>query len=193
MKLKTGNGVAPSRFDYTSQIPGYSANDNPLGDVGYQDPIMSSGQINGICQTIGAPYAPFDSGGRKLLLYHYEGRTISRGDAEAILSSCFGEGYNEIQDALDEIDRKLENLPVEGDDDFVGPVFEPHPMYNPETGDMVMANTFEDHLYYQSLGYVHEPPSMNGNGGTSEVKDFRLIGGIAIVILGGLIVRSYRK
>lgn len=26
-----------------------------------------------------------------------------------------------------------------------------------------------------------------------EIKDFRLIGGIAIVILGGLIVRSYRK
>jgi len=193
MKLKTGNGTSPSRFNYADYIPGYDAGDNPLSDVGNQDPIMSDGQINGICQTIGAPYAPFDTGGRKLLLYHYEGRTISRGDAESILSSCFGEGYNEIQDALDEIDRRLQNLPDPGDDDFVGPVFEPHLMYDPETGDSYMANTFEDHLYYQSLGYVHEPPSMNGNGGTSEIKDFRLIGGIAIVILGGLIVRSYRK
>ena len=63
--------------------------------------------------------------------------------------------------------------------------FTPHMMYDPVTGQGYMANTFQDHLYYQSLGYVHEKPGGNGNNGQN---DFTLIGIISLLFFGGLIL-----
>jgi hypothetical protein len=36
------------------------------------------------------------------------------------------------------------------------PVFEPHEMYNPETGDEVIARTEQEHLDYGAQGYIHK-------------------------------------
>ena len=38
----------------------------------------------------------------------------------------------------------------------VKPVFEPHEMYNPETGDEVIARTEQEHIDYMAQGYIHE-------------------------------------
>jgi hypothetical protein len=42
-----------------------------------------------------------------------------------------------------------QNLPAK-------PVFEPHEMYNPETGDEVIARTEAEHIAYMAQGYIHE-------------------------------------
>ena len=36
--------------------------------------------------------------------------------------------------------------------------FEPHNMYHPETGEVVMANTFEKHLELKNMNYGHKAP-----------------------------------
>ena len=36
--------------------------------------------------------------------------------------------------------------------------FKPHKMYHPKTGEVVDANTKEDHIKYDKKGYVHEKP-----------------------------------
>ena len=75
------------------------------------------------------------------------------------------------------------------------PLFQVHTMYDCATGQGYTARTQADHDYFAQLGYVHDLSecSMNGNGGSSSIKDFRLIGGLAVLFIGGLIVRSYRK
>jgi hypothetical protein len=35
------------------------------------------------------------------------------------------------------------------------PAFEPHEMYNPETGDEVIARTEQEHMLYMAQGYIH--------------------------------------
>ena len=37
--------------------------------------------------------------------------------------------------------------------------FKPHMMYHPETGEGVMADTYEKHLSLAEEGYGHEPPA----------------------------------
>ena len=37
--------------------------------------------------------------------------------------------------------------------------FKPHMMYDPKTGKGVMANTFDDHLRLDKMGYVHDKPT----------------------------------
>ena len=66
----------------------------------------------------------------------------------------------------------------------VGPAndFEPHMMYDPATGQGYMANTFNDHLYYESLGYVHEKP------GDSTDGSLALIGLGAILYVGSMLL-----
>jgi hypothetical protein len=34
--------------------------------------------------------------------------------------------------------------------------FEPHEMYNPETGDEVIARTEQEHMDYMAQGYIHK-------------------------------------
>ena len=36
--------------------------------------------------------------------------------------------------------------------------FNPHMMYDPETSNGIMVNTYEDHLRYNELGYTHDKP-----------------------------------
>ena len=61
----------------------------------------------------------------------------------------------------------------------------PHPMYNPETGEMVMANTYQEHLDLSALGYTHERPGVNG---AESGNDYALIGVISLLFFGGLIL-----
>tara|TARA_R100000234_G_scaffold111304_1_gene84216 strand:+ start:203 stop:940 length:738 start_codon:yes stop_codon:yes gene_type:complete len=44
--------------------------------------------------------------------------------------------------------------------------FKPHKMYDPKTGTEVMANTYDDHLKYDKMGYVHDKPTK------SEANEF---------------------
>ena len=39
--------------------------------------------------------------------------------------------------------------------------FEPHMMYDPETGEGIKANTYQDHLDLDKKGYVHEKPKVD--------------------------------
>jgi hypothetical protein len=36
------------------------------------------------------------------------------------------------------------------------PLFEAHEMYNPETGDEVIARTEQEHIAYMAQGYIHK-------------------------------------
>ena len=36
--------------------------------------------------------------------------------------------------------------------------FKPHMMYDPETGEAFKADTYDDHLKFKEMGYVHEKP-----------------------------------
>ena len=94
-------------------------------------------------------------------------------------------GY--VHDAPVPVDPGLGGGDGSGSSSGTGPSndFTPHMMYDPVTGQGYMANTFQDHLYYQSLGYVHEKPGGNGNNGQN---DFTLIGIISLLFFGGLIL-----
>ena len=74
-----------------------------------------------------------------------------------------------------------------GSSSGVGPAndFAPHPMYNPVTGEMVMANTYQEHLDLAALGYTHD--RVGGNGAESA-NDYALIGVISLLFFGGLIL-----
>ena len=185
MKMKTGNGVAPSRFNYADYIPGYDAGDNPLGDITtppesnppmYDDPILPGGRP--LPPTpIPPPTTPIDPG-------------LGGGDGSGS-SSGYGPGLLPSPPTEVPIDPGLI-----GGDSPAGinppPPFQVHMMYDCATGQAYQATTQAEHEHYSSLGYVHDLSECKIDG-SGPIKDFRLIGGIAIVILGGLIVRSYRK
>ncbi len=40
--------------------------------------------------------------------------------------------------------------------------FEPHAMYDPETGKAYKAKSYEEHMKYKKMGYTHEKPSESG-------------------------------
>lgn len=52
-----------------------------------------------------------------------------------------------------ELDKTLEELRAEA--------FMPHPMYDPVTGDVQMANTYEQHLELSAQGWTHTAPQTN--------------------------------
>jgi len=85
------------------------------------------------------------------------------------------------------IDAGLGGGDGSGSSSGVGPAndFEPHPMYNPDTGEMVMANTYQEHLDLSALGYTHDRPGGNGDAGAN---DYALIGVISLLFFGGLIL-----
>tara|TARA_Y100000004_G_C8937094_1_gene422570 strand:- start:321 stop:1727 length:1407 start_codon:yes stop_codon:yes gene_type:complete len=47
--------------------------------------------------------------------------------------------------------------------------FTPHTMYNPTTGEAVFTETYEDHLRYSALGYVHTKPNVTTGETESSV------------------------
>ena len=132
---------SPGRFNYTDQIPGYDAGDNPLGDIAPR------------------PRPPQDTPPQ---------------DPPA-------------QIPPDYQDPGLGGGGGSGSSPGVGPGndFMPHPMYNPETGEMVMANTYQEHLNLSALGYIHERP---GGNGAESGNDYALIGVISLLFFGGLIL-----
>lgn len=79
------------------------------------------------------------------------------------------------------------------------PAFSPHYMYDPVTGEAFYANTYEDHLRYEALGYVHTRPDTatggdtgdSGSGGGilgGEKGDFVLIGLASMLFFGSIIL-----
>ena len=63
----------------------------------------------------------------------------------------------------DEISKQVVALTIDDDvlqseilADMDKPEFEPHEMIEPNTGNTVVANTYEEHLGYQALGYKHQ-------------------------------------
>ena len=79
------------------------------------------------------------------------------------------------------------------------PAFSPHYMYDPVTGEAFYANTYEDHLRYEALGYVHTKPDTatggdpgdSGSGGGilgGEKGDFVLIGLASMLFFGSIIL-----
>ena len=171
------------RFSYTDNIPGYDAGDNPLGDVAdpprYEDPILPGGR-----PPPPAPRPPQDA-------------PPQDPPADVPLDPGLGGGDGSGSPAGDvppvppaeevPIDPGLGGGDGSGSSSGVGTAndFTPHLMYDPETGQGYMANTYEDHLYYSSLGYVHDKP---GGDGAESANDYALIGVISLLFFGGLIL-----
>ena len=174
------------RFNYTDQIPGYDAGDNPLGDITPRprprprppqdtppqdppadvpiDPGLGGGDGSGSSSGVGpedvppADVPPSDD----VVYVPPIGPEVSPGDFD-------GDG-----------------IPNESDPDHLVTVpddFSPHFMYNPNTGEAVYVTTYEEHLYWEGMGYVHDKPSSDGGG-----NDYALIGVISLLFFGGLIL-----
>jgi len=180
--MPRGRGSSASRFNYTDYIPGYDAGDNPLGDVPpesnppqYEDPILPGGRPPPPAPRPPSD-VPIDPG-------------LGGGDGSGSPSGINPEDVPPAPAPPDEvpIDPGLGGGDGSGSSSGVGPAndFEPHLMYDPETGQGYMANTYQDHLYYDSLGYVHEKPGGNGDAGAN---DYALIGVISLLFFGGLIL-----
>ena len=97
--------------------------------------------------------------------FEYEGRTYSVNVGESLSKHL----------AEKELVGKQKELDVDGDGDIGADDlaalrakkkseavsrkdFKPHMMYDPKTGKGVMANTFDDHLRLDKMGYVHDKP-----------------------------------
>tara|TARA_A100001011_G_scaffold397910_1_gene500453 strand:+ start:3526 stop:4938 length:1413 start_codon:yes stop_codon:yes gene_type:complete len=48
--------------------------------------------------------------------------------------------------------------------------FKPHSMYDPKTGKAFKANTYDDHLKYDKMGYVHDKPKVKKEGLTPRLS-----------------------
>jgi len=168
--MPKGRG-SPIRFNYTDQIPGYDAGDNPLGDITPrprppqdtppQDPPAD---------------VPIDPG-------------LGGGDGSGSPSGIDPEDVPPAPAPPEEvpIDPGLGGGDGSGSPSGIGPAndFTPHPMYNPETGEMVMANTYQEHLDLAALGYTHDRV---GGSGAESGNDYALIGVISLLFFGGLIL-----
>ena len=178
-------GSSRKKMSYTDNIPGYDAGDNPLGD--YADDNMCDSWMGKSTQDVKESY---------------KAGIISRARAYDILTTCFLESDLEANDLLDEADREMQQEIIDDRDDAIF-TFKPHYMYDCATGEAYYAAVQADHDRYAALGYVHsrsECPIIDGgwndpgNGnGSSEMKDFRLIGAISILFFGGLILASFRR
>ncbi len=153
---------SPGRFSYTDQIPGYDAGDNPLGDIAPRPRPP---------QDVPPEDVPIDPG-----LGGGDGSGSPAGDVPPAPPA------EEVP-----IDPGLGGGDGSGSSSGTGPAndFKPHIMYDPETGIGYTANTYQDHLYYDSLGYVHDKP---GGNGAESVNDYALIGVISLLFFGGLIL-----
>ena len=187
--MPKGRG-SPIRFNYTDQIPGYDAGDNPLGDIVsppiYEDPILPGGRPpppppaprppNDVPPQDPPADVPIDPG-------------LGGGDGAGASSGGGPEDVPPAPAPPEEvpIDPGLGGGDGSGSSSGVGPGndFTPHPMYNPETGEMVMANTYQEHLNLSALGYTHERPGVNG---AESGNDYALIGVISLLFFGGLIL-----
>lgn len=73
--------------------------------------------------------------------------------------------------------------------------FEPHYMYDPGTGEKFYAATFQDHLRYEGLGYVHNDPNEykdqilrdQEKEVKAKAKDDDIDGGLALIGLGAIL------
>ena len=169
MKMKTGNGLAPTRFDYSAVPidPGLGGGDGSGSSSGYGPGLLPSPPAE----------VPIDPG-------------LGGGDGSGS-SSGYGPGLLPSPPAEVPIDPGLI-----GGDSPAGinppPPFQVHMMYDCATGQAYQATSQAEHEHYASLGYVHDLSECRIDG-SGPIKDFRLIGGLAILLIGGLIVRSYRK
>ena len=101
----------------------------------------------------------------------YMAGQLSRSAAYAILVDCFLQSDLEANDLLDEADREML---ADRDQDGI-------------------PDDIED-IVGDDQGGIFEPPSDDtSTTSPTETKDFRLIGAIAILFFGGLIIRSFRK
>ena len=158
---------SPGRFNYTDQIPGYDAGDNPLGDIAPRPRPP---------QDVPPEDVPIDPG-------------LGGGDGSGSPSGINPEDVPPAPAPPEDvpIDPGLGGGDGSGSSSGVGPAndFAPHPMYNPETGEMVMANTYQEHLDLAALGYTHDRP---GGNGAESGNDYALIGVISLLFFGGLIL-----
>jgi len=171
---------SPKKMSYADNIPGYDSGDNPLGD--YADDNMCDSWMGKSTQDVKESY---------------KSGSISRARAYDILTTCFLESDLEANDLLNEADREMQQDVIDDRDDAILR-FKPHYMYDCSTGEAYYAAVQEDHERYSALGYVHSMSECktdgNSNGNvSSEVKDFRLIGAITVLFIGGLILASFRK
>jgi hypothetical protein len=162
-------------FNYTDQIPGYDAGDNPLEDIlPDRPPPPTDVPIDPGLRPRPPADVPIDPG-------------LGGGDGSGSPS-----GVDPILPDTPPDDPIMGDVPIDpglgggdgsGSSSGVGPDFKPHMMYDPETGQGVTANTYQDHLHYQSLGYTHEKPGKDaGSNG-----DFVLLGLASVVFFGSLI------
>ena len=176
------------RFSYTDNIPGYDAGDNPLGDIAdpprYEDPILPGGR-----PPPPAPRPPQDAPPQDPPEDVPIDPGLGGGDGSGSPSGINPEDVPPAPAPPEEvpIDPGLGGGDGSGSPSGIGPAndFTPHPMYNPETGEMVMANTYQEHLDLAALGYTHDRP---GGNGAESGNDYALIGVISLLFFGGLIL-----
>ena len=59
-------------------------------------------------------------------------------------------------------------IPYKSDTVYTTTDFIPHTMYNPTTGEAVFTATYQDHIFYSQLGYVHTKPVIQTSTTTTE-------------------------
>jgi hypothetical protein len=165
-----GRKRSPGRFNYTDYIPDYNAGDNPLGDIADRDRPPQD--------TPPAEIPP-----------DYQDPGLGGGDGSGSPSGVDPEDVPPAPAPPEDVplDAGLGGGDGSGSASGVGPAndFTPHPMYNPETGEMVMANTYQEHLNLAALGYTHDRV---GGSGAESGNDYALIGVISLLFFGGLIL-----
>tara|TARA_R100000231_G_scaffold105396_1_gene78101 strand:+ start:844 stop:1422 length:579 start_codon:yes stop_codon:yes gene_type:complete len=177
-------------LSYTSQIPGYDANDNPLEDILPDRPPNTDVPIDPGLRPTPPADVPIDPG-------------LGGGDGSGSPTGVDPILPDSPPD--DPIPPVGEPLPPGGipDDPILGPPgdegrpsFRPHYMYDPVTGDAFYAATYEDHLRYEALGYVHTRPdtATGGDSGSGfsifggDKGDFVLIGLASMLFFGSIIL-----
>ena len=75
-------------------------------------------------------------------------------------ASRAGMGTFDYSDYHDPLQRAVKSFSFESEDDF-----EPHMMYDPETGEGKMAHTEADHLKMKDMGWIHDNPK------TKEIEE----------------------
>jgi len=166
-------------LSYTDQIPGYDANDNPLGD------IIDDDETDLPTEPPERPPQP--------------PRPPSSLPPDLPPNGGPGNSdpYQPPQD-MPPVDEPLPPVDIP-DDPILGPPgdggrpsFRPHYMYDPATGEAFFAATYEDHLRYEALGYVHKRPGGDNGDGNGffggEKGDFVLIGLASMLFFGSIIL-----
>ena len=172
-------------LSYTDYVPGLGAGDNPLGDLTDDETDLPTEPPERPPQPPRPPSSlPPD------------------------LPPNGGPGNSDPYQPPQEMPPADERLPPADipDDPILGPPgdggrpsFRPHYMYDPATGEAFFAATYEDHLRYEALGYVHTRPDTATGGDTGdsgseggifggEKGDFVLIGLASMLFFGSIIL-----